>query len=756
MRRPMPLNKARILGFLCCALGVASGACSSSTTSGAHGKSQPHRRSADGGGPDGGVIVGSSDGGGPIFHIEAGHGAPHVTPEKADVTVNPATGVPDPVQFTVTGTGSASIMWVVSNPALGYIDQNGLFTPTGRVGGTGTIEVLVDGKVIASAPITLTIAYEQNGGVTSETDAGAGGLGGVGGEGFGGKVPDATLAVLKRASSTDPALTWLYPYDDTVFPLDVLPPLLQWSEGSNGPVDAVSIHLSAPPYFDYKGYFGRPDKLAAGAPFVRHPIPKDIWRDATLSAAGSTLTVELAFVANGTGYGPLTQDYKIALAPINGIIYYQAYNTGFVQNSAEHAKWGSDFGAATLSIQVGAESPKLVAGTSSSDRSGCRVCHSVSAYGDRMVVQHGEQYLTTSTYDLKNGNAETLYTSHIGWGGIYPDGKLGLSNTVDVASGPGEEDSTISLVDMATGMPTTFSGLNDIATSIALPSFSPDGKHAAFGFWAGAGTSDIHPSDGKELVVMDFDVGTRTFSNARKLWEAGGDQGRVAFNSFFPSSDTVVFQRRWDGNGDNLASRDGAHSELWWVDLKTGTAATLDRANGIGPDGKRYVPTGANDHADDEHLNYEPSISPVASGGYAWMVFMSRRLYGNVATSAPWNSDPRQFDTRVDYTTKKIWMVALDLNPTPGKDPSHPAFYIPGQELEGSNSRPFFSLTPCVTDRGTCMTGIDCCTGFCRDGLCVPPPAHSCSQTDEKCEMDSDCCAGSGSCIGGFCERIIR
>jgi hypothetical protein len=135
---------------------------------------------------------------------------------------------------------------------------------------------------------------------------------------------------------------------------------------------------------------------------------------------------------------------------------------------------------------------------------------------------------------------------------------------------------------------------------------------------------------------------------------------------------------------------------------------------------------------------------------------MSRRLYGNVATSAPWNSDPREFDTRVDYTTKKIWMVALDLNPKPGKDPSHPAFYIPGQEIEGSNSRPFFALTPCVTDRGTCTTGIDCCTGFCRDGLCVPPPNHGCSKLDEKCTTSADCCENAGTCIGGFCEVSIR
>jgi hypothetical protein len=692
------------------------------------------------------------------LHIDSGPGTPHISPEKADLTVNPATGMPNPVKFTVTGTGSASVTWVVSNPALGYIDQDGLFTPTGRVGGTGTIEVVVDGKVVASVPITLTIAFEQNGGgAADEADAGAGGLGGVGGEGFGGKVDDDVLSLLKHAGSSDPSLQVLYPYDKTVFPLDILPPLLQWSEGSKGAIDAVSIHLSLPPYYDYKGYFGRPARLAAGSSFVRHPIPKDVWRDATLSAAGATLAVELAFVAGGKAYGPLTQSYKIALAPINGIIYYQAYNTAFVQNFLENAIWGGRFGGATLSIEVGADSPKLVAGTTTPDRSGCRVCHSVSAYGDRMVVQQ-ENGPATSTYDLKNGNAESkpYKDGTVGWAGLYPDGALGLANSIDLTDFDSNDGDT-ALYDMNTGAAVASPGLNDFATQIALPAFSPDGKHAAFGFWNGKGNADIQPSDGKQLVVMDFDIGSRTFANPRKLWEAPADGQRVAFNSFFPSSDALVFQRRWNGNtGDPLASWKGAKSDLWWVDLATRTATPLANANGIGADGKRYVPTGANDHAEDERLNYEPSISPVPSGGYAWMVFMSRRLYGNVATSAPWNSDPREFDTRVDYTTKKIWMVALDLNPKPGKDPSHPAFYIPGQEIEGSNSRPFFALTPCVTDRGTCTTGIDCCTGFCRDGLCVPPPNHGCSKLDEKCTTSADCCENAGTCIGGFCEVSIR
>jgi len=682
-----------------------------------------------------------------------------ISPTNPDISVDPGGPPPSPVQFTVTNPGGATIEWRVSNSYLGTIDQNGLFTPNGQVGGQGDIEVVVNGKTVATVHITVHVAQVQNGGGQAATgDAGLGGLGGVGGEGLGGSVSDALRAVLEGAPTADSALRLLYPYDQTVFPLDILPPLYQWTAGSHGNFDGVYVHLSAPPYFDYKGFFGRPPTLAAGANFVRHPIPKDVWAAATNSAAGSTLTVELVLSAGGKAYGPLKQTYKIALAPFNGRIYYQAYDTQFVTNSIVdegNVIWdGSRFGAATLSIDVGAEAPKLVAGTSTPDGSGCRVCHSVSAYGDRMIVQHGNAYDQTSSYDLKNGNAETTpyQAGTVGWAGLSPDGSMGLANSMDVTGSDSNRGDT-KLYDMKTGAVIPSPGLNEFATRIGLPAFSPDGKRVAFTFFDGPGASQIGGSNGHQLVTMSFDPATKTFSNPIKLWDAPADNQRPAFMTFMPTSSAVVFQRRWAGdNGDTFSSWYGARGELWWVDIASGKAAALDAVNGVG-----YIPKLPNNHDQDERLNYEPSISPVASGGYAWMVFMSRRAYGNIATRDPWEADPRKVDIHGDNpTTKKIWMAAIDLNATPGKDPSHPAFYIPGQELKGVNSRPFFALQPCISDRGTCTNGVDCCSGFCRDGLCRPQPVNECSQLNERCSSPSDCCSTGADCIGGFCAVLIQ
>ncbi|HEX3593779.1 MAG TPA: hypothetical protein VHU80_01720, partial [Polyangiaceae bacterium] len=673
---------------------------------------------------------------------------------------NPNGSPPAPIQFNVTGTGNADVTWSLSNPYLGVIDpKTGLFTPNGQVAGGGDITVMVNGMTVGTVHITVNVVASQNGASGPEGDAGAGGLGGVGGEGLGGAVPDDVVNALKGTPTADSTLKLLYPYDNTVFPLDLLPPLLQWQGGSHGNFDAIYVHLSAPPAYDYKGYFGQPPGLAAGQAFTRSPIPKDVWQAATRSAAGSTLSVEVVLSAGGKAYGPLKQTYKIALAPFNGRIYYQAYATVLATNSLgdQHVQWDQNtrFGAATLSIDVGAESPKLVAGTSTDDGSGCRVCHSVSAYGDRMVVQHGTDYTQTSTYDLKNGNAETMpfQNGEAGWAGLSPDGNIALTNSVNVTGTPSNNGNT-KLINAITGADIPTTGLTTFATKVGLPAFSPDSKHVVFVFVDGASAPAIGNA-GKQLVSMDVDIGTKTFSNPRKLW-APANAERPAFSTFMPTSDAVVFQHRYDGD-DDYSSWNGSHADLWWVDLATQKATALANLNGVGSDGMSYLPKGDKRHDQDERLNYEPSISPVASGGYAWIVFMSRRMYGNVATRDPWEADPREQDLHGDDpTTKKLWMAAIDLNPKAGTDPSHPAFYIPGQEIHGVNSRPFFALQPCITDRGTCTSGIDCCSGFCRNGLCAPPDEHQCSNVNEKCTTAADCCNARDKCIGGFCAEFIQ
>jgi hypothetical protein len=98
----------------------------------------------------------------------------------------------------------------------------------------------------------------------------------------------------------------------------------------------------------------------------------------------------------------------------------------------------------------------------------------------------------------------------------------------------------------------------------------------------------------------------------------------------------------------------------------------------------------------------------------------------------------------------------------PGQDPSHPAFYIPAQELLAGNSRGYWVVDPCRANGETCDSGDQCCGGYCRKTSGELPSSFcadqqgTCALEYEKCAATADCCdAASGMrCIGGRCTRM--
>jgi hypothetical protein len=114
-----------------------------------------------------------------------------------------------------------------------------------------------------------------------------------------------------------------------------------------------------------------------------------------------------------------------------------------------------------------------------------------------------------------------------------------------------------------------------------------------------------------------------------------------------------------------------------------------------------------------------------------------------------------------DDQNGKLWVAAIDAHPAPGVDPSHPAFYLDGQELTADNLRAYWVLPPCKPLGGGCTLADECCTGFCRsyDGgplQCAPPPASGgCSNEFEKCQTAQDCCNPRDECIGGRCAQQV-
>jgi hypothetical protein len=674
--------------------------------------------------------------------------------------------------------------WTIDRGDLGSIgagpSSQATFAPVGQTGGLVNVIAGLNGQTV-NRQVFIKLTASQNGPSAGESGqiptmvsqlGSGGGVGGVGGEGLGGTVTDMpTLTALQTPTNTPTSvgLSFLYPYDQTVFPRGLLAPLLQWT-WSMGDADAIQIQLTTSSgSFSWTGTFSRPAILTmTGGKFIRMPIPQDIWTIATNTAGGPTannmpdrLTLSLVIAKGGMGYGPISETWSIAPAQLAGTVYYNSYGTQLVKNSTDHSyNNGPEYGAAVLSIAQGATGPSVVAGTASPlpSGAGCRVCHVVSSDGSTLIAQHGDNYATTSSYALGSGNAETPLTGYdntFGWAGLSKDGKLALTNAADLAaSAPSTQLYTFPPTSATpltvTGIPTNLQG--------GTPTFSSDTKHVAFDFLAG--TIGTTTGNGTQLVSMDFDATTNTFSGLQVLATMTGGK-RAGFPSFFPTNDAVAFHYQIVNSNHRYNTWHGAEAQIWWSDLATGTATGLYALNGLDSTGMTsYLPTGPTNHANDTVLSYEPTVNPVASGGYIWIIFTSRRLYGNVATTDPWQSDPRDYDaTQVaNATTKKLWVAAIDLNAPAGTDPSHPAFYLPAQELLAGNARGFWVLDPCRPDGQSCMSGDQCCNGYCEPGtgdaglVCTnTPPNAQCSQPQEHCNTAADCCQTSDSCVNGFC-----
>jgi hypothetical protein len=241
--------------------------------------------------------------------------------------------------------------------------------------------------------------------------------------------------------------------------------------------------------------------------------------------------------------------------------------------------------------------------------------------------------------------------------------------------------------------------------------------------------------------MLDFDPSTKTFSNLIDLYTDGARQ--VAWPALLPGGDWVVFALN---DRADYGTWQSAHSKLAVLNRKTKTMAPLDQLNGMS-NGQSYLLG-----APDADLNYEPTVLPQTVGGYYWVVFTSRRRFGNTFVDPDQNNASR----------KKLWVSALQLSggefggSDQAADLSAPAFYVEEQEPESGNMRAFWSLDACKPVGDVCKQGTDdCCGGYCRlDDASGQFKCNAkkigCALENETCETDSDCCNGA-LCRGNKC-----
>jgi hypothetical protein len=494
---------------------------------------------------------------------------------------------------------------------------------------------------------------------------------------------------LQQASTPDPSIVWAYPYNGTVFPKGLLAPEMMWNGSTTG--DLYYVHLTGK-FIDFEVF-------TTADPPSRFALDDTSWKQLTESGQGGPVHLHVARLGFGAPAPTVIvdHDWTIANGSLRGTVYYWANSIGRV-----------------LRIKPGAAAPEdfLAAG----GQTGCSTCHAVSANGSTLIIG-GD--IAVSTWDLLT-NTAVLNIQSVGkpvrnWSmpAISPSGKVLVENNAALPGPPGGSDA---LWDTTTGQKLVGLGLDGVL--LDMPAFAPNGTKLAY-----------VDHNTKALGVRDFDANTNMVTNPVELVPQGGST--IAFPSVSPDAKWIVYHR------GALDTRGGA-GDLYLASIdQPGLEIRLGATNG---DGYPFAAGGR-----DLSYNFEPTFAPLNSGGFAWVVFTTRRTYGNRLTGPAFAGD--------GVGVKQIWVAAIDQNPQPGADPSHPAFWVPGQDLNTLNMRGFWALDPCKQVGDSCTTGSECCNQNCDQGVCKDPDPNECSQDGNHCEQSSDCCNPAATCINNICSE---
>ncbi len=272
----------------------------------------------------------------------------------------------------------------------------------------------------------------------------------------------------------------------------------------------------------------------------------------------------------------------------------------------------------------------------------CVGCHSLSRDGRQLAMGRDNG----TTFDLQAIDTTTLATTiqptaarPMGWATYSPDGlRMVVANDGVLTEYDARTGATIGVVSLG----------NKFATH---PDWSPDGSTLVVALTAQMPTNmDVKAAS----IAVIPRAGTSGWGAPQTLLT-----GSPSNNNYFP---------RWSPDGTVIAfvhatttSFGAASAELLLLPAAGGATRPLVLANHRV--GRADLP---------DLATSMPAWAP-NTGQHAWLSFVSARPYGNVLGGG----------------RGQIWVTAIDL--TVSGDPSHPAFWLPSQDVTVLNNNPVWS-----------------------------------------------------------------
>lgn len=508
----------------------------------------------------------------------------------------------------------------------------------------------------------------------------------------------AEQAAFDTPSGPDPSLAIVYPLDQAVMPLRVLSPEFQWNGGAGGDVYRFRLTSQHITYTDY---------VTAPLP-SSHTLGQTQWEDIQFSGLGpitDPLVFELTRKNGATVYEPKTLQVRIAQDFVYGSVYYWQL---------------PDAGCTTGSNgQILRISPSSTMTEEFFQPGVCWGCHTVSRDGTTLAAEFNDGNGPLYTLDLSQNPVNYGTINPSSPAGNYIFSAFNESGTKLLASdntafSPGA--ATLKIIDVATGATVN---ANAMGNGCGEPAWSPDGqKVAAICNLSGGGWT--FDASGGNLSVADVNAAQDGVMNQAVIVPQAGGVGRPAYPSFSPDSQHIAFGR------PTVGSRSTGNGKLWLV----GTDGSSPKELNI---------------ASSDNRSFNPVFAPKSSGGYKWVVFISRRDYGN---------------KMVNMNRQQLWVTAISDPPTEA-DPSHPPFYLRGQNMNCKSENAYYALDPCKEDGEGCDHGVECCNKSCvydanlGMNVCGTLDPGECIPTGSGvCTADVDCCdvTTGVTCKNGFCE----